>query len=444
MKFVGRLVKESAKVEYFLNVRKKNTFDLQVKELSKLLKKAKRTELGVFYGFSSILKKDSFIQNFQKTVPLFTYDSFYEQWLHKLFLGQKKVIWSSKISNFALSSGTTGSPSKKIPVSKQMLRSFQKTSIRQIATLWQLDLPTEFFQKQVLIVGGSTKLKEEGDLFFGDLSGILKKHTKKIASPFAKPSKAITDIKDWNIKLEKMVLEAPNWDIGIIAGIPSWCVLLLESIVRHYKLNTIHDLWPNLKVYIHGGIYMEPYQDRLNALCVKPLFQFDTYLASEGYFAYQMDTKNPSMRLLLDNGIFYEFIPFTSEYFDNQGQVIDKYKAYTLDEVQEGVDYALVISTNAGLWRYLLGDTICFTNLSKREIKITGRTKQYLSLTGEHLSLDNIREAIKRTSTKLHVVVEEYTVYANKEKYCHEWFISTDKEVDPSLFTETLEIFLKQ
>ena len=159
MKFVGRLVKESAKIEYFLNLRKKYTFDIQEKELIKLLKKAKRTELGLFFDFSSFLKKDSFVDLFQKTVPLYTYESFYTEWLFKLFTGNKKVAWPSKISNFALSSGTTGTPSKKIPVSKQMLRSFQKTSIRQIATLLQLDLPTEFFQKQVLILGGSTKLK---------------------------------------------------------------------------------------------------------------------------------------------------------------------------------------------------------------------------------------------------------------------------------------------
>jgi phenylacetate-coenzyme A ligase PaaK-like adenylate-forming protein len=439
MKFIGRLVKQTAKLEYKRSLKKDLSFGLQIDTLLKLVKTAKRTSLGKSYHFSSMLNETGIIESFQNNVPIQHYDEFYQSWLKDTIAGKKNVIWPGKINHFALSSGTTGSPSKQIPITKQMIKSFQKTSLKQIVTLCQLDLPTEFFQKQVLVVGGSSKLTKIQKRFEGDLSGILKKHTKKIATPFTKPSKKISDIKDWKLKLERIVEEAPTWDIGIIAGIPSWCVLVMEEIVKHYELNSIHEMWPNLKVYIHGGIFIEPYEKRLENVCNKPLYQFDTYLASEGYFAYQLDEKEKVMRLLIDNGVFFEFIPFNSHYFDSNGNLIDKYKAYTLQDVEEGIDYAMVITTNAGLWRYQLGDTIRFTNVAKREIKITGRTKQYLSLAGEHLSLDNIRVALTKVSQELNIVIEEFTVFAEEEHSKHSWYIGTDKQIDTNLLQSCLD-----
>ena len=429
MKFVGRLVKQTAELEYKRSLKKDESFGLQIDTLLQLIKTSKRTELGKAYEFSKILANTGIIESFQNQVPIQNYDEFYETWLHQTIAGKKNVIWPSKINYFALSSGTTGSPSKQIPVSKQMIKSFQKTSLKQIVTLCQLNLDAEFFQKQVLLIGGSSKLTKIQKRYEGDLSGILKKHTKKIATPFTKPSKRISDIKDWNKKLEQIVKEAPKWDIGIIAGIPSWCILVLEEIVKKYELHTIHDLWPNLKVYIHGGIFMEPYEKRFTNICHTPLYQFDTYLASEGYFAYQLDEKEKVMRLLIDNGVFFEFIPFNAHYFDSEGNLMDKYKALTIQEVEEGIDYAMIITTNAGLWRYQLGDTIRFTNVDKREIKITGRTKQYLSLAGEHLSLDNIRVGLTEVSKELNVVIEEFTVFASEENSNHTWYIGTDKSI---------------
>lgn len=430
MKFVGRLVKQTAKIEYKRSLKKDLSFGLQIDTLLKLIKTAKKTSLGKFYGFSEILVNTGIIESFQRQVPIQNYEEFYNAWLNQTIEGKKDIIWPGKINHFALSSGTTGSPSKQLPITKQMIKSFQKTSLKQIVTLCQLDLPVEFYQKQVLVVGGASKLTKIGKRYEGDLSGILKKHTKKIATPFTKPSKRISDIKDWNKKLEQIVKEAPTWDIAIIAGIPSWCVLVMEEIVKKYELNSIHDIWPNLKVYIHGGIFIEPYEKRLENVCGKSLYQFDTYLASEGYFAYQLDEKEKVMRLLIDNGVFFEFIPFNPHYFDSEGNLINCYKAYTLQDVVEGIDYAMVITTNAGLWRYQLGDTIRFTNVERREIKITGRTKQYLSLAGEHLSLDNIREALTNVSQELNVVIEEFTVFAAEETSNHSWYIGTDKYID--------------
>ncbi|MFN5442667.1 MAG: GH3 auxin-responsive promoter family protein [Crocinitomicaceae bacterium] len=439
MKFIGKLVHTTANIQYKRSFKKELSYLLQIETLNTLLKKARNTAFGKFYGFKKITELPGMVSAFQEKVPIVTYNQFYDQWLFQSLEGTKNVIWPGKIRFFALSSGTTGAPSKQIPISKQMLRSFQKTSIKQIATLCQLPLEDEFYQKQVLIIGGSTLLEDKDIYFQGDLSGILKKHTKKVASPFTRPGKKITDLKEWNKKLELIIKEAPKWDIGIIAGIPSWCVLLLEEIVKHHKLSSIHELWPNLKVYIHGGVFIEPYSRRLNQICEKPLYLFDTYLASEGYFGYQHYLNNKSMQLLLNNGIFFEFIPFNSTYFDEEGNIKDNHYALTLEEVQEGVNYAMIISTNAGLWRYLIGDTIQFTNVKQREIKITGRTKQYLSVTGEHLSLENMHEALRLTGEKLACSVEEFTVCSDKQTYQHQWYISIEKEIDNELFQITLD-----
>jgi hypothetical protein len=444
MKFIGKLVHTTATIQYKRSFKKELSFDLQKETLLKLLKKAKRTDFGKQFNFKSLYENEALITSFQENVPIVTYNEFYSDWLTQSLSGKKNVAWPGKIKFYALSSGTTGAPSKKIPVSKQMIRSFQKTSINQIATLCQLPLDDDFYQKHVLIIGGSTLLEEKEDYFLGDLSGILKKHTKKVATPFTKPGKKITDIKDWNQKLALIIEEAPKWDIGIIAGIPSWCVLMLEEIVKHHQLKTIHDIWPNLKVYIHGGVFIEPYSRRLEQVSSQPLFLFDTYLASEGYFGYQHFVDNKSMQLLLNNGIFFEFIPFNSTYFDDEGNVKDAHYALTLGEVEEGKSYAMVISTNAGLWRYLIGDTIQFTNVKQREIKITGRTKQYLSVIGEHLSLDNMHEALRLTGDKLSCCVEEFTVCSDKETYQHEWYISLDKVVDSVEFQQVLDMFLSE
>jgi hypothetical protein len=207
MKFIGRIVKQTAQHEYKKTLNVNLGFDIQLDVLFNLLKKVKKTAFGKAYAINEFYKLPEVVNTFQSTIPIVDYEEFYSMWLHKTIEGERNICWPGKINYFALSSGTTGAPSKKIPVSKQMIRSFQKTSIKQITTLCQLDLPIEFFQKQVLVVGGSTKLEDMGEYFQGDLSGILKKNTKKIATPFTKPSNKISDIKDWYKKLEKIVEE---------------------------------------------------------------------------------------------------------------------------------------------------------------------------------------------------------------------------------------------
>jgi hypothetical protein len=213
----------------------------------------------------------------------------------------------------------------------------------------------------------------------------------------------------------------------------------MERIVEYYKLGSIHEIWPNLEVYVHGGVFMDPYLDRLEKISGKKINLLDTYLASEGYFAYQTSLHSKGMKLLLNNGIFFEFVPFNSDYFDENGELINKHVAFTISQVKEGVDYALLISTNSGLWRYLIGDLVRFTNVDTYELKITGRIKQFLSLCGEHLSLDNINQALITVSKEMKIGISEYTIFADSQNSQHNWFIGSQDSFDESLFTKRMD-----
>jgi len=444
MAIVGRLIKKTTAISYKRNARKGVEYKHQLEALKLLLESAKNTKFGFVHSFHEILKKVDAVTYFQKNVPLTDYETFYTNWLSETINGAKDHTWRGKIKYFALSSGTTGSPSKRIPITVEMIRSFQKTSLRQLSVLHELDLPESFFGSTILTVGGSTKLNKVNKHIEGDLSGILRKYTSLVATPFTKPGKRITDLKTWNEKLEAIIEKAPLWNIGIIAGIPSWCILLLEKIKEHYKLDSIHTLWPNLQVYVHGGVFMDPYINRLEQLGTKKIVLLDTYLASEGYFAYQTSSERKGMRLLLNCGIFFEFIPFNSDYFDENGKLIAKHDALTISQVQEGVDYAMVISTNAGLWRYLIGDLVRFVNIQDYELVITGRIKQFLSLCGEHLSLDNINQSLLSLNEELGVAVDEFTIYADEEAQRHIWYLGVEKPIDYELITNFIDLKLCQ
>lgn len=437
MPIIGKLIQRSTAISFKRISRVSASYKQQLEVLRQNIDHAKKTAFGQRYQFANLLQKSDLVSRYQQNVPITEYEAFYTDWLEDTIKGKKDAIWPGRIKYFALSSGTTGAPSKRIPVSTEMIRSFQRVSLRQFSILHELNLPDPFYSAKVLAVGGSTKLKKIDQHYEGDLSGILKKHTSLIAAPFTKPTKKITHLKDWKAKLPLMVQEAPKWDIGIMAGIPSWCVLLLEEIVKHYKINNIHEIWPNFQVYVHGGVYMDPFVERLQKVSGKPVVLLDTYLASEGYFAYQTSPKKRGMTLLLNNSIFFEFVPFNAEYFTESGELKNKFKAYSISEVKPGIDYALVISTNAGLWRYMLGDLVRFTDTTTHEIIISGRIKQFLSLCGEHLSLDNINQALKSVSTQNKLSFSEYTIHADEEGLKHCWYIGCDEhKATPSIIEQ--------
>jgi hypothetical protein len=297
------------------------------------------------------------------------------------------------------------------------------------------------------MLGGSTQLQKGATYYAGDLSGIQQKNIPFWFSGLGlyKPGKRIAREKDWAKKLEEIVENAPNWDIGFIVGVPAWLQLCIEKIIERYQLNNIHEMWPNLAFYVHGGVAMEPYKKGFNKLMGKPITYIETYLASEGFLAYQNRQDTRGMHLALNNNIFFEFVPFDERNFDGEGNMIDEPETYMIHEIEEGKDYAILISTNAGAWRYAIGDTIKLVDKERSEIIITGRTKHFLSLVGEHLSVDNMTKAIEMAAEELNIFIPEFTVAGipHGNFFAHQWFIASDDVVNETLLAEVLDAKLK-
>ncbi|NJN33559.1 MAG: GH3 auxin-responsive promoter family protein [Saprospiraceae bacterium] len=263
---------------------------------------------------------------------------------------------------------------------------------------------------------------------------------------FSRPGNRIQAIPDWNRRLDIIARNAPKWDIGFLSGIPSWVQLMIEKVIAYNKLDNIHEIWPNLQVFVHGGIAFEPHRKAFDALMMRPMIYIDTYLASEGYIAFQNRPETRSMALILNNGIFHEFIPFNEQNFTPEGILKGKPDALTVENIEENVEYAPVISTCAGSWRYLIGDTVRFTDSERKELIITGRTKHFLSVTGEHLSVDNMNQGITLVQDDLNVDVKEFTVAAvlTPAGFAHRWYIGCDPSVDAQVFSQLLDKRLRE
>jgi hypothetical protein len=420
----------------------------QIKVLKKLLKKARFTQFGQEYHFDDILLSKHPGKKFQQLVPTYNYDKLYKDWWHKTLEGTPDVCWPGVIKFFALSSGTSEAASKYIPVTKELIRSNTITSLKQLVSLSKYEnVPKSAIGRGWLMLGGSTQLQKGPTYYAGDLSGIQQKNI-----PFwfqglglYKPGKKIAKEQDWAKKLDEIVEMAPNWDIGFIIGVPAWLQLCIEKIIEKYKLNNIHDMWPNLAFYVHGGVAMEPYKKGFEKLMGKPITYIETYLASEGFLAYQSRQDTKGMHLNLNNNIFFEFVPFDDNNFDGDGNILDNPEALMIHEIEENKDYAILISTNAGTWRYAIGDTVRLIDKEKSEIIITGRTKHFLSLVGEHLSVDNMNKAILLASETLNITISEFTVagvpYGNF--FGHQWYVACDDEVDEMKLASIIDEKLK-
>ncbi|MEQ8907432.1 GH3 auxin-responsive promoter family protein [Ekhidna sp.] len=450
MAILGTLLKKGIMLRESLEQMYTSPFDLQKQELRNLLIHCQDTQFGKAYDFDKVLArfkgdKSQFYHSFTTQVPIFDYDKMYSEWWYLAKEGRRNVCWPGKIKYFALSSGTSGASSKYIPITKEMVKSIRKTSIRQILTMSKYDLPASLFSKGILMLGGSTNLKKSGHYFEGDLSGITAAQIPFWFQHFYKPGKKIAKTKDWHDKLEEIVKNAPNWDIGIIVGVPAWLQILMEAIVEKYQVDTIHDIWPNLQIFVHGGVSFEPYKRGFEKLLSRPLYYMETYLASEGFIAFQAYPNHKSMRLVLNNGIFYEFVPFTEANFDEEGRIRKNAKTLKIDEVEENKEYALLITTNAGAWRYMIGDVIKFTSVEESEIVITGRTKLFMSLCGEHLSLDNMNKAIELAEDELKIDIREFTLLGDRagSLFAHHWYIGTDDDIDESILKDCIDGHLK-
>ncbi len=423
----------------------KNPVKAQKKELKKLLRKGSYTAFGEHYQFDEILKSKDPIADFKAQVPLHDYNKMFKDWWYRTLNGEPYVCWPGKVKYFALSSGTSESSSKHIPVTASMLRAIKKTSVKQIYSLARYDFPQSFFEKGILMLGGSTHLQYNGTYFEGDLSGITTKNIPFWFQHFYKPGKRISKERDWPTKLDEIVARAKDWDIGVIVGVPAWWQILLEKIIDHYELTDIHEIWPNLSIFVHGGVSFGPYKKGFEKLLDKPLIYIETYLASEGFIACQTRPNTYGMQLSLNNGLFFEFIPFTTENFDSEGNIRPEARTITLGKVAEGQDYALLLSTCAGAWRYMIGDVIRFTDLDRCEVVIAGRVKHFLNLCGEHLSVENMNMAVKMAEDQLNIEIREFSVAGVKHgsMFAHKWFVGTDSDVDPSALREKIDENLK-
>lgn len=446
MAIIGSILKKAVDIRGKIP-KKNNFYTQQQKTLKKLLSKAEHTAFGEHYHFTKLLQEKDPVPLFQNTVKTHDYSSMYKEWWYRSLKGEPYVCWPNHVKYFALSSGTSEASSKYIPVTKDMLKAFKKGSVRQIFAMAHYDLPKEHFQKAMLAIGGSTKLDFNGTYYEGDLSGITAANIPLWFQHYYKPGKTISKYKDWNTKLDEIVKNAKDWDIGIIVGVPAWIQILMERIIEYYQVKTIHDIWPNLRIYVHAGVAIAPYVSSINKLTAFPLIFSDTYLASEGLIAYQeRPNSQQGMRMLLDNGIFFEFVPFNEENFDSDGSMKSKVNALSIKEVEEGKEYALLMSTCSGAWRYLIGDVIKFTDTERAEIIITGRTKHFLSLCGEHLSVENMSKAISHVADELNIEINEFSVagvpYENL--FAHHWYIGTNVPCDAALIKQKLDDHLKE
>lgn len=450
MAILGTLLKKGVHLREMMEQEYTSPFDLQKKELKELLMEASDTEFGKYYNFQDILKsfrkgEKAFHAEFRQKIPIHTYNKMYADWWKLSLKGIRNVTWPGRTKYFALSSGTSESASKHIPVTKDMTKAIQRTSIRQILTLSKYNLPADFFTAGILMLGGSTHLNKKGSYFDGDLSGIQAARLPFWFQHFYKPGKKIAKTRNWDNKLNEITRKAKDWDIGIIVGVPAWIQILMEKIIAYHKVDNIHEIWPNLQVYVHGGVSFDPYRKGFEKLLGRPIHYIETYLASEGFIGFQAYPNRRSMRIVLNNGIFYEFVPFEDKNFDSNGDIKPDAEALTIGEVEEGKEYAILLSTCAGAWRYLIGDVIKFTSLEESEIVITGRTKHFLSLCGEHLSVENMNKALELACEELNITAKEFTVAGipHGTLFAHHWYIGTDDKVDSTLLRDKIDSHLK-
>jgi len=445
MGLLGTIVKTAISLKHTFDQRSKDVEEEQKKMLRNLLDKSKDTSFGKFYGFKQILESEDVINQFRTNIPIHSYKDMEFWWTQQ----QKfpDITWPDKPRYFAKTSGTTGNKSKKIPITADFSESMRKVGISLASDLPNYDVPEEVFESNVLMLSSSSDLdlSEYGHLE-GEISGINIHNFPDWYDFFYSPGKEIAAIDDWDERLKKIVEKAPEWNIGAAAGIPSWILRMLQAIIKQHKLEYIQDIWPNFSVYVSGGVAFDTYRKDFEKLSNKELIVIDTYLASEGFFAYTARPETMSMKLALNHGYYYEFIPFDQRGVNEMGEILDNPEIYDISKVNTDDEYVLVVSTNAGAWRYIIGDTIQFTSLDPHEIKITGRTKFFLNVFGSQLSEQKLDDAVVSSGEKLDVSVNEYMVAAINEgenNHIHQWVLVTDDKIDNEKFGELLDEYLK-
>jgi len=404
-----------------------------------LVSSAKNTEWGLKYGYGSMTK----LSQFKERVPINNYDGI-KPYIDRLRQGEQNILWPQEIKWFAVSSGTTADKSKFIPVSEDTIEECHFKGGKDVLTFYCNNHPeTKLFNGKGLALGGSHTVNEiDNQAFYGDLSAILIQNMPFWAQFIRTPDLSIALMNEWESKLEKIAKVTSTEEVTSLSGVPSWTLLLLKKILEITGKDKIIDVWPNLELFVHGGISFLPYTEQFKNIIASDKMNFqETYNASEGFFGIQDRSDADDMLLMLDYGIFYEFLPVDDLDKENP-------QTLTLGEVKTGANYALIISTNSGLWRYKIGDTIRFTSLNPFRFKISGRTKNFINAFGEELMIDNADQAIDIACRKTGAIVSEYTAapifFKDKNGGAHEWLIEfVTKPENIEYFGEVFDNALK-
>lgn len=429
------LSKKISHIEHYMRY----PHDVQQDWFRKLIKAGQETEWGCKYDYASIKSPDEFKQR----VPVNDYDSL-KPYVDRIMRGEKNLLWNTPIKWFAKSSGTTSDRSKYIPISKESLYECHFKGGKDMLAVYCNNVPdTKLFTGKSLAMGGSRKITKEKNYKYsiGDLSAIVIQNLPWWAEHVRVPKKKLALHDKWEEKIENMARVALENNITSLSGVPSWTLLLLKQLLAISSEETIKEIWPDLEVFFHGGVNFSPYREQYNQLIPEGINYNETYNASEGFFALQDRKDSDEMLLLLDYGVYYEFMPL-DELEKEQP------KTLSLEQVETYTNYALIISTNGGLWRYAIGDTIQFTSLNPYRIQVTGRTKNFINAVGEEVIIDNAENALAEAASKTGAVIIEYTaapVYFSKDKNAaHEWLIEFEKEpADFDSFITTLDETLK-
>jgi len=392
--------------------------EVQQDLLKKLIIASRYTEFGRRFDFSSI----SGSKEFRERIPVQDYESL-KPYIFRLKAGEQQLLWPSDVRWFAKSSGTTNDKSKFIPVTSEALEECHYKGGKDLLCMYFHNNPeTQLFNGKLLTLGGSHQINSlSNDSFYGDLSAILIQNLPFWIQLFRTPDRSIALMDEWEEKIEMMAKTTMFENVTNIAGVPSWTLVLLKRILEISGKSNLTEIWPNLELFVHGAVSFTPYRDQFRKLIPKSdMFYLETYNASEGFFGIQDSLYSEDMLLMLDYGIYYEFLPVSE--WDKEHPV-----TITLDQVKLNENYAIIITTNGGLWRYKIGDTVAFTSLSPYRIRITGRTAHFINAFGEELIIDNADKAIQEACHATGAIIREYTAgpvyFSDKSSGAHEWII---------------------
>ncbi len=397
---------------------------VQREVLQELVTAAQYTEFGRKYNFSKLFS----LKEFKKNVPIHEYDNL-KPYIHRMMDGEENILWNTPVAWFAKSSGTTSDKSKFIPISEESLQDNHFKASKDLLSNYYKNFPSsDLLTGKGLVVGGSHQIsKVNEDIQYGDLSAVLMQNSPFWGQWIRTPELSVALLDEWEEKIEKLAQVTAEENVTSLAGVPTWTILLLKRILRIKGKTTIKEVWPNLELYINGGVSFVPYREQFDKIIGGKINYLEIYNASEGFIAAQVDPGDDGMLLFTEHGIFYEFMPV--EEYGNEDP-----KTVGLNSVVIGKNYAVIMSTTGGLWRYLIGDTVQFTNLNPYKIKITGRLKHYMNAFGEEVIVDNSDQAIARAAEKTNAIVNDYTAapvyFTENSNGAHEWLVEFEKEPD--------------